>query len=57
MFESSTLDAVDQAEVDDVDPQLGVDDVLERLDDVVVGRDVSPAGEGCAGLGHVCYLR
>src|SRR5262249_22167655 len=31
------VDAVDQAQVDDVDAQLGVDDVLERLLDVVDG--------------------
>ena len=30
----STVIAVDQAEVDDVDPELGVDDVAHRLGDV-----------------------
>ena len=30
------LDAVDQAELDEVEPQLGVDDVGERLEDVVL---------------------
>ncbi len=38
--------AVEQAEVDDVDAELGVDDVLHRLDDVVVGR-LDARGVGC----------
>ena len=32
------VDAVDEAEVDDVDAELGVDDVLHRLGDVVLGH-------------------
>ena len=31
------VDVVDEAQVDDVDPELGVDDVLHRLGDVVLG--------------------
>ena len=31
------VDAVDQAQVDDIDPELGVDDVLHRLEDIVLG--------------------
>ena len=40
-------DAVDEAEVDDVDAELGVDDVAQRLLDV---RDVG----GAAGCRHAC---
>jgi hypothetical protein len=36
--------AVDQAEVDDVDAELGVDDVLHRLDDLVLGRQARCVG-------------
>ena len=44
--------AVEQAEVDDVDPELGVDDVLHGLDDLVLGRDgLGPVGGG-RGLEH-----
>ena len=42
------LDVVDEAERDEVEAQLGVDHVLERLHDVVDVRAV-----GCRGLWHV----
>jgi hypothetical protein len=42
------VDAVDEAEIDDVDAELGVDDVLHRLGDVV-DADVAVAAAG--GLG------
>ena len=41
-------DAVHQAEVDDVDPQLGVDDVAHGLLEVVQRRRVPPAGAAAA---------
>ena len=44
-------DAVDQAEVDDVDPQLGVDDVAHRLLDVVErGRRPPTVRRGGSGI-------
>src|SRR6476661_3037911 len=39
-------DAVDEAEVDDVDPELGVDDIAHRL------FDVGDVGSGCGRLTH-----
>src|SRR5690242_6523803 len=43
--------AVDEAEVDDVDPELGVDDVLHRLGDVVDGH--RRRATALPGRGHV----
>ncbi len=45
------LDAVDEAEVDDVDPELGVDDVAHGLLDVGRGRRGRRRGGG-GGLGR-----
>src|SRR5699024_3862114 len=51
--------AVDETEIDDVDPELGVDHVLHRLDDVVgadrrvrrllIGHGILPMGRGPRG--------
>ena len=56
---SLDLDAIDEAEVDDVDPQLGVVDVLQCLEDLLSKhlRAVSIAPEVfgiCDGLFHGC---
>ena len=40
------MDVVDQAEVDHVDAELGVDDVLHRLGDLVRGQRRHPTSRG-----------
>ena len=39
-------DVVDEAERDEVEAELGVDDLLERLVDVLLGRDFRVGGRG-----------